>query len=98
MTHTSRHAESSVVEARTWNDYTRSVVFANDMDFDAVGARLRKEFAGAEVYPDFTNDIQPIQQGLAAFKAHLRTVALPAVLPAGRARAPGTPGRWAGRR
>jgi CubicO group peptidase (beta-lactamase class C family) len=52
--------------SRTWNEYTRSVVFANDMDFDAVGARLRKEFAGAEVYPDFTNDIQPLQAGIAS--------------------------------
>jgi CubicO group peptidase (beta-lactamase class C family) len=55
--------------ARTWNDYTRHLTIAPDTDFGAVGARLRKEFAGAEVYPDFTGDIQPIQQGLAAFKA-----------------------------
>ncbi|HWS85951.1 MAG TPA: serine hydrolase domain-containing protein [Pyrinomonadaceae bacterium] len=54
---------------RTWNDYTRRLAVAPDTDFDTVGARLRKEFAGAEVYPDFTGDIQPIQQGLAAFKA-----------------------------
>lgn len=56
--------------ARTWNDYTRRLTIAPDTDFDAVGARLRKEFAGAEVYPDFTSDIQPIQQGgVAVFKA-----------------------------
>jgi tetratricopeptide (TPR) repeat protein len=55
--------------ARTWNDYTRGLSITPDTDFDAVGARLRKDFAGAEVYPDFTNAIQPIQQGLAAFKA-----------------------------
>lgn len=56
--------------ARTWNDYTRHVTIALDTDFDAVGARLRKEFAGAEVYPDFTSAIQPIQQGgVAVFKA-----------------------------
>ena len=55
--------------ARTWNEYTRRVAIAAGTDFDAVGARLRKEFAGAEVYPDFTGDIQPIQSGLAAFKA-----------------------------
>jgi tetratricopeptide (TPR) repeat protein len=40
------------------------------MDFDAVGARLRKEFDGAEVYPDYTGALQPIQQGLVALKAH----------------------------
>jgi CubicO group peptidase (beta-lactamase class C family) len=56
--------------SRTWNDYTRHLNIALDTDFDAVGARLRKEFAGAEVYPDFMNNIQPIQQGgLSVFKA-----------------------------
>ncbi len=55
--------------SRTWNDYTRRLTIAPDTDFDAVGARLRKEFAGAEVYPDFTGSLQPIQQGPAAFKA-----------------------------
>ena len=33
--------------ARTWNDYTRRLVITPATDFDAVGARLRKEFAGA---------------------------------------------------
>jgi tetratricopeptide (TPR) repeat protein len=56
--------------ARTWNDYTRALTLGPETDFDAVGARLRKEFAGAEVYPDFTADIQPIQRGgVAVFKA-----------------------------
>ncbi|HEX6186429.1 MAG TPA: serine hydrolase, partial [Pyrinomonadaceae bacterium] len=55
--------------ARTWNDYTRRLIIGADTDFDTVGARLRKEFAGAEVYPDFTGDIQPIQQGAVGFKA-----------------------------
>jgi CubicO group peptidase (beta-lactamase class C family) len=55
--------------ARTWNDYTRSLTITAATDFDAVGARLRREFAGAEVYPDFSVDIQPIQQGLVALKA-----------------------------
>ncbi len=55
--------------ARTWNDYTRHLSIGSDTDFDAVGARLRREFAGAEVYPDFTASIQPIQSGPAALKA-----------------------------
>ena len=56
--------------SRTWSDYTRHLTIAADTNFDVVGARLRKEFAGAEVYPDFTKDIQPIQQGgLTVFKA-----------------------------
>jgi CubicO group peptidase (beta-lactamase class C family) len=55
--------------SRTWNDYTRRLSIAPDTDFDAVGARLRKDFAGAEVYPDFTGAIQPIQSGLVALKS-----------------------------
>jgi CubicO group peptidase (beta-lactamase class C family) len=55
--------------ARTWNDYTRALTFGGETDFDAVGARLRKEFEGASVYPDYTSYIQPIQQGVAALKA-----------------------------
>jgi CubicO group peptidase (beta-lactamase class C family) len=55
--------------SKTWNDYTRSLVITPETDFDAVGARLRKEFAGAEVYPDYTGELQPIQQGIAAIKA-----------------------------
>lgn len=55
--------------SRTWNDYTRSLVITHETDFDAVGARLRKEFAGAEVYPDYVAYLQPIQQGIAALKA-----------------------------
>jgi CubicO group peptidase (beta-lactamase class C family) len=55
--------------SKTFNDYTRSLVITPETDFDAVGARLRKEFAGAEVYPDYVSDLQPVQQGLAALKA-----------------------------
>ncbi|HEY0174130.1 MAG TPA: serine hydrolase [Pyrinomonadaceae bacterium] len=55
--------------ARTWNDHTRRLNITRETDFDAAGARLRKEFEGASVYPDFTGDIQPIQQGLVALKS-----------------------------
>jgi CubicO group peptidase (beta-lactamase class C family) len=55
--------------SRTWNDYTRHLSIAPDTDFDVVGARLRKDFAGAEVYPDYTREIQPIQSGLVALKS-----------------------------
>lgn len=55
--------------SKTWNDYTRALVITPETDFDAVGARLRKEFAGAEVYPDYVGYLQPIQQGIAALKA-----------------------------
>jgi CubicO group peptidase (beta-lactamase class C family) len=56
--------------SRTWNDYTRRLVITPATDFDATGARLRREFAAAEVYPDFTTDIQPIQSGIVALKSH----------------------------
>lgn len=54
---------------RTWNDYTRRLKLSPSTDFDEAGARLRREFAGAEVYPDLVGQLQPIQQGAAAFKA-----------------------------
>ena len=54
---------------RTWNDYTRTVELTPHSDFTIIGARLRKEFAGAEVYPDFTTELQRIQQGEAALLA-----------------------------
>ncbi|MDX6484309.1 MAG: hypothetical protein QOE95_2080, partial [Gaiellaceae bacterium] len=55
--------------SRTWNDFTRHLTIAPETDFDVVGARLRKEFEGAEVYPDYTGDIQPIQSGVVALKS-----------------------------
>src|SRR4030095_629276 len=48
---------------RTWNEYTSNLELAPGPELTTIGARLRKEFAGAEVYPDFTNDLQRIQQG-----------------------------------
>jgi len=48
---------------RRWNDYTRSVELTPHSDLTTIGARLRKEFAGAEVYPDFSEALQRIQQG-----------------------------------
>ena len=49
--------------ARTWNPYTRNLTFTAQSDFKAISARLQKDFAGAEVYPDFTMDLQRVQQG-----------------------------------
>ena len=54
---------------RTWNNYTQNVELTPTSDFATISARLRKEFAGAEVYPDFTLDLQRMQQGEAAFIA-----------------------------
>lgn len=55
--------------SRTWNQYTRDVSFTSDTDFNAIAARLRKEFEGAEVYPDFTADLQRVQQGDSALSS-----------------------------
>ncbi|HEV2862827.1 MAG TPA: serine hydrolase domain-containing protein [Pyrinomonadaceae bacterium] len=55
--------------SRTWNDYTRRLTLSPATDFGDVGARLRRDFAGAEVFPDFSGQLQPIQQGAAAFHA-----------------------------
>ena len=55
--------------SRTWNQYTRNVRFTSDTDFNALAARLRKEFEGAEVYPDFTADLQRVQQGDSALSS-----------------------------
>lgn len=55
--------------SRTWNDYTRRLTLSPATDFEEAGARLRRDFAGAEVVPDFTRDFQAIQQGVVAFKS-----------------------------
>jgi CubicO group peptidase (beta-lactamase class C family) len=54
--------------SKTWNDYTRSLVITPE-NLDEVGPRLRREFADAEVYPDYVAYLQPIQQGVEALKA-----------------------------
>jgi CubicO group peptidase (beta-lactamase class C family) len=55
--------------SRTWNDYTRHLIITPSSDLDAIATRLKKDFAGAEIYPDYTSDIQPIQNGAVAWKA-----------------------------
>lgn len=61
---------------RTWNEYTRNVEISAHSDLDAIGTRLRKEFAGAEVYPDFTDDLQRLQRGEQALISSKLGVAL----------------------
>lgn len=48
---------------RTWNDYTKRVELSANEELTTIGARLQKQFESAEVYPDFTNDLQRLQQG-----------------------------------
>jgi CubicO group peptidase (beta-lactamase class C family) len=43
---------------KTWNEATRNVEISAATDLKAVGARLRKTFAGAGVYPDYTNELE----------------------------------------
>jgi tetratricopeptide (TPR) repeat protein len=54
---------------RTWNDYTQNLELTPTSDFAVIGPRLKKEFAGAEVFPDFSMDLQRIQQGEASITA-----------------------------
>jgi tetratricopeptide (TPR) repeat protein len=43
--------------------YTRNVELLPQPELTTIGTRLKKEFAAAEVYPDFTGDLQRIQRG-----------------------------------
>jgi len=42
---------------KTCDDYTRGLVITPFSDIDKIGGRLKKLFARAEVYPDFTADL-----------------------------------------
>lgn len=54
---------------RTWNDYTRRLQITPQADFDALGAELKKLFAGATIRPNFLHQFSEIQTGTEAFKA-----------------------------
>jgi tetratricopeptide (TPR) repeat protein len=48
---------------KTWNDETRNLVVTPATDFEALAAKLKPLFAGAQVYPSFINGFnQAIQQ------------------------------------
>lgn len=38
---------------KTWNDYTRQLAITSASDFEALTTKLKQNFAGAKVYPDF---------------------------------------------
>jgi len=62
-------SDGTPIGRRHGSDYTRNVELTVHSDLVAIGERLRKEFAGAEVYPDYSNVLQGIQQGEAAIRA-----------------------------
>ncbi len=62
--------------ARTWNDYTRHLTISAASDIDALAEQLKKLFAGADVYPNFTwslrsASLQPGAKGAKAAKLNL---------------------------
>jgi CubicO group peptidase (beta-lactamase class C family)/tetratricopeptide (TPR) repeat protein len=54
---------------RTWNDQTRKLTSATEADLVASGEQLKKSFAGAEIYPDFLDQLLRIKQGPGSLKA-----------------------------
>jgi len=62
--------------ARTWNDYTRHLTITTASDIEALAEQLKKLFAGADVYPNFTwqlrsASLQPGANGAKAAKLNL---------------------------
>ena len=54
---------------RTWNDFTRTVELTPQSDYTAIGARLQKSLRVLKFIPDFSIELQRIQQGEAALVA-----------------------------
>jgi CubicO group peptidase (beta-lactamase class C family)/tetratricopeptide (TPR) repeat protein len=54
---------------RTWNEQTRKLIIANEAELVENGEQLKKSFAGAEVYPDFLDQLLRIKQGPGTVKA-----------------------------
>ncbi len=48
----------------THTDYVRSLFLTTNTDFDEVGPKLKKIFSGAELYKDFSSDMDRIAQKL----------------------------------
>lgn len=55
--------------ARNWNDQTRKLTTATESELVASGEQLKKSFAGAEIYPDFLDQLLKIKQGPGSLKA-----------------------------
>jgi CubicO group peptidase (beta-lactamase class C family)/tetratricopeptide (TPR) repeat protein len=54
---------------RTWNELTRKLTTATELDLVESGEQLKKSFAGAELYPDLLDPLLRIKQGPASWKA-----------------------------
>jgi tetratricopeptide (TPR) repeat protein len=54
---------------RAWNDEARRVAITAETDFDAIGEKLKRAFANAEVYPNFIDALLSVQERPQSFKA-----------------------------
>ena len=54
---------------RAWNDEARRVAITAETDFDALGEKLKRAFANAEVYPNFIDALLSVQERPQSFKA-----------------------------
>lgn len=52
--------------SRTWNDYTRHLTTIPESDLAGVGERLRRDFTGAEVYPNLFGKLLEVRQSYEA--------------------------------
>jgi CubicO group peptidase (beta-lactamase class C family)/predicted negative regulator of RcsB-dependent stress response len=55
--------------SRAWNDEARRVAITAETDFDAIGEKLKRAFANAEVYPNFIDALLSVQERPQSFKA-----------------------------
>jgi CubicO group peptidase (beta-lactamase class C family)/predicted negative regulator of RcsB-dependent stress response len=61
---------------RAWNDDARRVAITAETDFDALGEKLKRAFANAEVYPNFIDALLSVQERPQSFKASKLAVEL----------------------
>ncbi len=55
--------------SRTWNEQTRKLTTASESELVQNGERLKKSFAGAELYPNLLDQLLRIKQGPGSLKA-----------------------------
>jgi len=54
---------------RAWDDEARRVAITAETDFDALGEKLKRSFANAEVYPNFIDALLSVQERPQSIKA-----------------------------
>ncbi|MBV9210776.1 MAG: class A beta-lactamase-related serine hydrolase [Acidobacteria bacterium] len=53
---------------RTWNDYVRRLTFTPDSNLSSISERLKKDFAGAQIYPNLLGQLLEARQSEEARK------------------------------